>query len=381
MPAITRGLANAPPAVPEGLSRLQLFDDRLQGFFLEVRRSGVKTLYIRTRDARGRQRDIKLGRVGVITVDQARKRAGEIKAQASLGYDPAGERDRLREVETVADFVEKRYLPFIQGRLASARDQESFWRLRVKRAWGSKRLDEVRPHDVVDLQERLRRDGLSDGSVNRYVAFVRRVFSLAIQWEAVEGKNPVAHASMRREHGRERYLGEAELRALFKALDAEPSQGAAAAIALLAATGARRGEALRAKWEHIDWDRRLWVVPVSKSGRRRFIPLSDVAMAILERQRLSTPSVWVFPGSDPAKPLFDVRKAWVRVKARAGLEEDLRIHDLRHTFASTLVGKGRSLHEVGSLLGHSQMSMTMRYAHLAPQRLIEAANEAIPALG
>ncbi len=99
---------------------------------------------------------------------------------------------------------------------------------------------------------------------------------------------------------------------------------------------------------------------------------------ILERQRRETASAWVFPGADPEKPLCDLKKAWDRVKARAGLDADLRIHDLRHTFASTLVAKGRSLHEVGSLLGHSQPSITMRYAHLAPRQLIEAANLAIP---
>ncbi len=381
MAAITRALANAPPAVPEGKRKLRLYDDRLAGLIMEGWANGTVCFYIRYRDVRSRQREVRLGRLGEVTVDQARKRAQEIKAQASLGGDPAGERDRLRAVLTVTAFVEERYLPFICGRLKSERDHRSFWRLRLKALWGARRLDEIRPSDVVDLQDRLRRESLSNATVNRYVALVRRVFALAIRWEALEGKNPAAHAEMRREEHRERYLGEAELRALFRALDAEPSRTAASAIALLAATGARRGEALGAKWAHIDFERRLWVVPVSKSGRRRFIPLSDVALAILERQRLEPASEWVFPGSDPAKHLFDVKKAWARVKQRAGLDDDLRLHDLRHTFASTLVAKGRSLHEVGSLLGHSQVSMTMRYAHLAPQRLIEAANQAIPDMG
>lgn len=154
---------------------------------------------------------------------------------------------------------------------------------------------------------------------------------------------------MRREHHREKYLTETELRALFLALDEEPSQVAAGVIALLAATGARKGEALAARWEHIDFERRLWVVPLSKSGRRRHIPLSDLALRILNRQRRLPNCPWVFPGKDPDRHVEGVRKAWDRVKARAGLPPDLRIHDLRHTFASTLVSKGRTLHEVDLL--------------------------------
>ncbi len=378
MPTISRGLASNPPDIPAGRRKLRVFDDKLAGFIMEVWASGSVSFYVRYRDARSRQREVRLGRLGEVTVDQARRRAAEIKAQASLGGDPAAERDQLRATPTFGAFVEDRYLPHARERLRSVRDHEGFYRLRLKALWGGRRLDEVRAHDVAELQARLRRDGLSNATVNRYTAFVRRVFNLAIRWEVLEGRNPAQHAEMRREHSRERYLGEVELRALFMALRDEPNRSAAGAIALLAATGARRGEALGARWEHVDWERRLWTVPVSKSGRRRHIPLSDAALTILRGMADEAEGPWVFPGADPGRPMADVKKAWGRIKERAGLDADLRIHDLRHTFASTLVGKGRSLHEVGTLLGHSQVSMTMRYAHLAPARLIEAANEALP---
>lgn len=377
MPAITRGLATNPPAVPEGKAKLRLFDDKLTGFIMEVRSSGAVTFYVRYRDARNRQREVRLGKLGDITVEQARRKAQELRAEASLGGDPAGDRDRLRAVPTFAQFVEERYLPFAKERLRSYADQVGFYRLRLKALWGSRPLDEVRPQDVAALQDRLRNAGLANATVNRYVAFVRRVFNLALRWEAYQGRNPAQHAEMRREHNRERFLTETELRALFKALRSEPNKSAAHALAFLAATGARRGEALGAKWEHIDYDRRLWTVPVSKSGRRRHIPLSNAALNILEWQRPRATGTYIFPGSDPDKALADPSKAWRRAKKMAGLDKDLRIHDLRHTFASTLVSKGRSLHEVGTLLGHSQTNMTTRYAHLAPARLIEAANEAL----
>lgn len=346
---------------------------------MEVRASGTVTFYIRYRDARGRQREVRLGRYGEVTVDQARRRAQELKATASLGGDPASERDKLKAVATFSDFIETRYLPHAKERLRSFADHEGFYRLRLKSLWGKRRMDEIKPQDIADLQARLHRAGLSNATVNRYTAFVRRVFNLALHWEVYEGKNPAQRAEMRREQNRERYLTETELRALFKALDQEANRSAAHAIAFLAATGARRGEALGAQWAHIDYARRLWTVPLAKSGRRRHIPLSDAALALLERQRLTATGPWVFPGADPARPMCDIKKAWARVMAAAGLPSGLRVHDLRHTFASTLVSKGRSLHEVGTLLGHSQVSMTMRYAHLAPARLIEAANAALPA--
>ena len=307
MPAITRGLVNAPPAVPEGRNKLRVYDDRLTGFFMEVWPSGIVTFWVRYRNARGKTREWKVGRLGDITVDQARKAAQETRAQVALGGDPAAEREALRAVPTLSEFVEGRYLPYAKERLRSFRDQESFWRLRVKRWWGARALDEVRPHDVAELQDRLRREGLSNATVNRYVAFVRRVFALALRWRAMAGDNPAAHAEMRRETQRDRFLSEDELRALFRALEQEANRGAALAIALLAATGARRSEVLKARWEHVDWDRRLLTAPLSKSGRRRHIPLSDAALTILRSQRDRAVGEWVFPGEDPAKPV--VRRA------------------------------------------------------------------------
>jgi site-specific recombinase XerD len=90
-------------------------------------------------------------------------------------------------------------------------------------------------------------------------------------------------------------------------------------------------------------------------------------------------SPWVFPGNDPAKPISDLKKVWVRVKERAGIDAGFVLHQLRHTYASRLVGQGRSLYEVGQLLGHASTAMTARYSHLAPARLVEAANLALPA--
>ena len=371
---ITRTLAKAPPPVPAGARKVRVFDDRVKGFLMEAWPSGAVVFWMRYADERGRTREVRLGRHGDVTVDQARKRAQELRAQVSLGGDPGGDRDRRRAVPTFETFVNDRYLPFVRDRLRSHRDQASFCRLRLVPRWGRRALDEIAPADVVDLQRDLRAEGLSNATVNRYTAVVRRVFNLARRWEVIEGRNPAQHAEMLREQHRERFLSTAEVRRLFHALDQEKSKPAAGCLALLALTGARKGEALGMKWSDLDISRRTWRIARSKSGRPRHVPLSDAAVAVLERQEPVEDNPHVFPGSGNGRPLENLRRAWDRAKRRAGLDADLRIHDLRHAFASTLVNNGRPIYEVAEILGHSQLSTTKRYAHFQNDRLVDAAN-------
>ncbi|CAH2603773.1 protein of unknown function [Rhodovastum atsumiense] len=157
------------------------------------------------------------------------------------------------------------------------------------------------------------------------------------------------------------------------ALDAEPCQSAAA---LLVVTGARKWEVLRATWDNVDLDRHLLTVPRSKSGRTRYVPLSPVAVRILRAQwlRRMDGCTYVFPSDRrEGRPLENLRGAWQRTMRLAGLPDELRIHDLRHSFASALANAGTPLNEIGTVLGHTQLSTTTRYAHHAPQRLVETA--------
>ena len=371
---ITAALIKAPPPVPPNARKLRITDTELPGFTLELWPTGAATFWLKYTDQGGRTREVKIGRASDITVEQARRRAKELRGQVVLNGDPAAERDKIRAVPTFAAFVTERYLPYAKERLRSYRDHESFCRLRLIPAWGNRRLDDIRPADVIDFQRRVRDEGLASATVNRYTALIRRIFNLAIRWEVLTGRNPAQHADMTHEQGRERFLTAMETRRLFQALDQEPSRTAASCIALLALTGARKSEALNMRWEHVDLDRRMWKVPRSKSGRTRHIPLSDAAVAVLTAQPRSSDCPWVFPGEVEGRPLENVRKCWDRVKKAAGLDADLRIHDLRHSFASTLVNHGRPIYEVAEILGHSQISTTRRYSHFQNERLVDAAN-------
>ena len=365
-------------ALAPGVAKQRIFDGRLRGFIAEQRQTTI-TFYIRYKDSRGRSRELKIGRLGDVTVEQARKRAEQIKASVSMGGDPLAERDKKRAVPLVVNFVKERYLPHVRDNLRSAHNVEAYLRLRILPALGKKALDEVTQDDVAGLRRRMIAEGLSPSSVNRHLATVRVMFNLALKWEQYEGRNPAASPGMLREVHRDKYLTPQQTQALVHALDRDKDQTSAAALALLTVTGARRNEVLLATWDNVDLGRGMLTVPRSKSGRPRYIPLSPFAAAVLERQlaRRADDNPHVFPSTRrPKQPMEGLRGAWVRVKRAAGLPNDLRVHDLRHSFASALANAGTPLNEIGTVLGHTQLATTSRYAHHSPQRLIATATAA-----
>jgi integrase len=208
---------------------------------------------------------------------------------------------------------------------------------------------------------------------NRALAITAAMFGLAVRWK-LRADNPCKGVARNREHGRRRYLKPVELVRLTAALAGEPNQRSADVLRLLLLTGARKGEALCAKWDQIDLAAGVWTKPptVTKQEREHIIPLSAPARQLLARlHECSGGSPWVFPerGGGASE---DLRYAWARICKAAGIS-GLRIHDLRHSFASHLVSAGFSLPVIGALLGHSNPATTHRYSHLLDDPLREAA--------
>ena len=205
------------------------------------------------------------------------------------------------------------------------------------------------------------------GTTNRVLVLLRYVFNLARKWNVPGASvNPTAGLTTAPEVQRQRFLSAEETQRLIASLNADENQVAAKAILLLLLTGARRREVTRAKWEHVDWEKRTLLVPVSKSGRPRTIALNAAAIGLLRAMPPDSASPYVFPTQ-----LTGLYCPWNRIRRRAGLA-DVRLHDLRHSFASFLVNQGVSLYVVQGLLGHTQARMTQRYAHLASQTLLDA---------
>jgi len=203
------------------------------------------------------------------------------------------------------------------------------------------------------------------------------IYNCAIRWDILPPKsNPCDGVEPFEDHGaRERYLTTEEVQRLFDELDTNRNVQVGQVIRLLLYTGARKREILDARWGEIDWNRRLLMIPAarSKSKKPRHIPLSDAAIELLQSLPRQEDIPWVFFNPKTKKPPVSIFYAWDSIRKKVGLGE-VRLHDLRHSYASFLVNAGRSLYEVQKLLGHHDPKVTMRYAHLSPQAMLEAVN-------
>ena len=204
------------------------------------------------------------------------------------------------------------------------------------------------------------------------------MFSLAEMWGLrPDGSNPRKHIKKYAEEKRERFLSPAEINRVGEVLREMESEGVElasgiAAARLLILTGCRLSEIMTLQWEHIDFSGKALRLPDSKTGAK-IVHLGQPAIEVLEKIERIEKNPWVIVGTKPDARLTDLQPFWQRVRARAGLK-DVRIHDLRHTFASIAVASGQGLPMIGKLLGHTQVQTTARYAHLAADPVKVAAD-------
>lgn len=357
--AIT-ALPNHDAASPS--SSAEYSDLQVRGLRLTVGKTGTKTFGMRYQTAGGQKRYARIGGFPAIDVNEARSTALKMRAIIDRGGDPMESADRLKAMPTFAEFVNDEYLPYARQAKRSYKDDESKFRCHLIPKFGARRLCDITPRDI-QLHHAAVSSSHKNSTANRHLALLSAVFRKGVEWGKLD-RNPAAGTKMFKENNqRQRFLSPEEIGKVYAAMENEVNKTAVAALKLLLLTGTRRQEALRAKWSDVDLAAGHWFLPDTKSGKGRYVGLSDDAKALLITQPSRGNSPWVFPGRDEGKPLQNPRKALSRILAAAGVDA-LRIHDLRHTHASLAVNAGASLYEVQNLLGHSSSQVTQRYAHL-----------------
>lgn len=385
-------------ALPTGDKMIIVFDDKLPGFGVRVAKSGTKTFLLDYR-INGRQRRYSIGKYPAWSVAAARVEASKLRQTIDQGGDPMAKRNHTRTEPTVSDLC-TRYLSDHarpNKRPSSVELDESYISRYIKPALGRLKVSSVSFSDI----DRLHRHVSESAPIqaNRVAALLSKMFALSIRWQ-YRTDNPAKGIQRNQEHKRDRYLSGDELQRICKALadypfmekirlshaDALSTGNRSAwrererpmpgrlqscnAIRLLMLTGARKGELLSAKWENIDLQAGVWTKPGATTKQRTThrVPLSAPARELLAG--MAQTGEYVFPGSKGGHQQ-DLKKTWASVCELAGVE-DVRIHDLRHTYAAQLVSAGLSLPIIGALLGHTQPNTTARYAHLMDDPLREA---------
>ncbi|MFW5916676.1 MAG: tyrosine-type recombinase/integrase [Bacteroidota bacterium] len=359
---------------PKGKGKERYFDEQCKGLLLEVRESGTKTYFVKYQN-RGKAKQMKLGRAQDLKVSQARELAHKYLGRVAMGHDPLENKKEIQDVPKFEDFAMQKYLPYVKGYKKSWHTDESFLRNHLIPKFGSKRLDEIILDEIISFHEDCLEAEYKLATANRFLVLMRFMYNLALKWETPGVKaNPVSKFPIQRENnGRERYLKEQEVEELRKVLEESENPLLKYIVIFLLLTGARKREVLNAKWEDIDFDRNVWRIKITKSGKPRTVPLSQSAQKVLRQVPRIESCPYVFANPKTGKPFNSVYRSWNTARKKAGLG-DVRMHDLRHSFASFLINSGRSIYEVSKLLGHSQITTTMRYAHLDNQTLAEAVN-------
>jgi len=330
-----------------------------------------KSFYLYYRTKAGQERKPKLGDYGSITLTQARRVAQDMLAKVAAGADPQAERTAARAEHTLAELWAEYWKRHGSKKKTSAADL-GIWNRYLKDKLGSRKLSAIGYTDIADLHE-----SMADTPImaNRVLAMVSKMFSFShkpLEWTAE--RNPAKGVARYKETKRKRYMRAEEAAAIAKQLAVESTENPAsvAFLYLLILTGARKGEIAKAKWSQLEGNKLvLQEHKTDATGHDRVIHLPPQAMAVIDKLPRTSGTI---TGIQSPQAL------WEKVRKAAGCP-DLRIHDLRHSFASAAIGAGYTLAQIGELLGHTSTQTTARYAHLVEEAAARAAEDTAARIG
>ena len=357
---------------------IYLWDGNLSGFGLKILPSGRKTYLVQYRmgGRKGRTRRMTIGVHGTVTTEQARREAKTLLAKVSLGIDPLADKDKAKQAPTTDELLQKFLTEYVDVKLGPRTQVEyhTVIRLKVPKSFRRKYIHEITRRDVAQIHQ-----SMSDmpTRANKTIMVLSKFFNWCEEYEYRDNyTNPCRHVKKYKEEARQRFLSQEEQERLKQSLITAENDNLATpyaieSIRMLMFTGARLREILDLKWSFINWELGVLSLPKSKTGAKT-IYLNPQALEVLKRVLRQKDNPYVFCGVKQGQPIINLQKPWRRIRSMANLD-DVRLHDLRHTFASVAVMNGMSLPIVGALLGHSKPQTTARYAHLASDPLLEAA--------
>ncbi|MFT4254542.1 MAG: tyrosine-type recombinase/integrase [Caulobacter sp.] len=355
-----------------GKKKTDWWDTTIKGFVLECRAGGGRTYYLRYQTLAGEQKQYKIGRYGDISFATAKKEAQRLKSEVTLHHDPSAKKAKAKSIPLYGELAQL-HLDFAKPNQRSYRDTEGYMRNHILPKWGKVRLTDINSRGVSNWLAEKGAEGLAPATVEKIRVIFGRSFVLGASWD-VPGteKNPTRGIPRKPlNNARERFLTVEEAARLRSAVAESYNTQLKHIVGLLLLTGARVRELLTARWEHVDLDRKAWLIPMSKTGKSRYVPLPTAAVAIIEGLPRFKGCPWLIPNPETLKPFVSIRHAWLRAIRVARLP-GLRIHDLRHSAASFMINSGVDLFTVGKVLGHACYQSTQRYSHLANDTLLKA---------
>jgi integrase len=381
---LTTAIIKAEPPPRKGATTL--WDEAITGFGIRIYAAtdrnpdGARAWFLNYR-IDGAERRYTIGPYPLWRLDAARAEAKELRKRIDRGEDPTATKRERRAAPTIQDLVDRYVLDHLpkksddKGRVA---DEKRMLEEIAKRLGKHTKVTDIHGGDIADMHRKITESG-RPVRANRILAVCSKMFALSLvpragenmPWRNAVLGNPCKGVERNREEARERFFSQSELTAISDALNEYPGV-AADCVRLIMLTGCRPSEAIQARWD--EFDGTYWNKPSAHTKRRRphKLPLNPAAIELIGRLRRGREGEWVFPGDKPGQHLAALWHVWHFVRDRAGLGDDARVYDLRHTFASVGAGGGLSLPIIGRLLGHTQQRTTQRYAHFADDPLKEA---------
>lgn len=370
MPRLTKRQVETTPPQDKDLI---LWDSETTGFCCKITPTGKRIYMLYYRSADRRQRKPKIGEHGVMACEEARAIAQRWLLEVTQGGDPSMLKQEVRLSPTLSQLAERYRTEYAPRKKASSqKEDQRLWTQHILPVLGAMKVSSLTRADIAKLHH-----SFADypTMANRIVSLLSKALNLAELWGyRPNHSNPCLHVKKYEEVKRERFLSPEEISRLMEALQEEEkvcqNLWTVYAIKLLLLTGCRLSEILTLRWDEVDLEAQYLHLSDSKTGKKR-IYLSTAAVELLRTLSRQEKNAHVICGEKPGSHLVNLQKPWRRIRKRAGLD-DVRLHDLRHTFASIAASHGLSLPIIGALLGHKNTQTTQRYAHLLGQPLLEA---------